>query len=279
MVLIGFYSSLTIFAELALIRLLLLKLSVLLDPRRVMTGAIAVSWLVTLGFLGVHNSIRYPDYNAYPGPSAVQSAVIVLVGLGTLLTNLYILAKVRVHEARMREVDSGHTLRTEHLSTDTTPHPSVNHRPSTENDHLLANHHTYPANHQTSSASVTALILFLNTFVCSLYVLALNAYFLYLFSTGNTCPSELAPDGEAVTSREMVMTSHEQVMTSYDWLHFFVCAKAGRHELELVFLLAQSLVNNMVLLLQKGSREVMQDWLLELVVRMDWVREESYEYT
>ena len=94
-------------------------------------------------------------------------------------------------------------------------------------DAVRANHHT--------SANLTAVLLFADCFICSIFALGVNTYFFYLFMTGRSCPAH--PDS---------------------WRDFFLCTKAGRHNTELVCLLIQSVGNNVILLLQKESVAVMR---------------------
>lgn len=186
--LITFYSSLMLFFSLAVVRILIMRGRLRTNGTRIAMIMIAVSWIVTILIITLHKIVSIPDYSKYPVPSAIQSLIILLIGISTLAMNFYIVTvtiKIRVN------------------------HPVQ------------------------ASANLTAILLFANCFFNSLFPLTVNGYFLAMFFSGKTCS---AP-GEIST-----------------WFNYFVCSRAGRHRLELVFLLAQALGNNIILLLQRYSR-------------------------
>ena len=102
--------------------------------------------------------------------------------------------------------------------------------------------------HIRTAANFTAVLFFLNYILCALFSLSLNGYFLYLYFTHDTCPSEIE-----------------------NWFNYFVCTSSGRHNLELIFLLVQSVGNNIIMLLQRYSRYELE----VLCLRLNCCRHES----
>ena len=191
-----FYNSLFLFFSLAVVRILIVKGKIQTNGTRVAVIMIAGSWITTIFIVTAHRMASFPDYEKYPIPSAIQSILILLIGVSTLVMNFYIVFL---------------TLRTSTL------HPS------------------------RASANITAILLFSNCFLCILFPLVVSGYFLKLYFSGETCP-----DPDAILS----------------WFNFFVCTGEGRHYLELVFLLVQSVGNNLIMLLQRNSRhELRVLWL------------------
>ena len=185
-----FYSYLTLFFCLAVARILIIRGNIMSNGSRVAMIMIVMSSFIGIAITVIHHLVSYPDYKKYPIPSAVQSVVILTIGLSTLCMNFYI--------------------------TLTTLYSQTNH-------------------HIRAAANFTAILFFVNNFLCSLFSLTVNGYFLYQHSKGEECPSEV-----------------------HNWLSYFVCTSSGRHYLELAFLLLQSVGNNVLMLLQRYSRDELQ---------------------
>ena len=113
---------------------------------------------------------------------------------------------------------------------------------------VLQHQETIRANHH-SSANLTAVLLFADCFICSIFALGVNSYFFYFFVTKQSCK----PQPES-------------------WKDFILCTKAGRHYTELVCLLIQSLGNNVILLLQRDSVSVVRS--IQISVGM-WMERRS----
>ena len=189
---ITFYNNVILFLCLAVVRILIMRGYLQSDGTRVALTMIAIPWLITFLIITINNTTSFPDYTKYPRPSAILSLLILVVGISTLVMNLYIVAVTIYTRINLRA---------------------------------------------QASANLTAILLFTNHFLCSLYPLTVNGYFLCLYFTGGDCKD---PDN------------------IYHWSNFFICTKSGSDGLELVLLLVQAVGNNVIMLLHKNSRTTLK---------------------
>ena len=242
----SFYSSIMVFAVFAIIRFIIFTFGQPQYPQKMIKVAISVSWVVTIIFVVVRNYFKIPNYDTRPYISALHSCIVIFVGLGTLVINLYIMIRLKYFERQInRQSVRSQTERTSDNATESSSE-LPDEAPETR---LLLNIQ------QQNSANKTAIMLFSNNFISSLYFIALNIYLLGLYSTGGSCK---APDDKTASP-----------------LYFFVCTISGPHKLEHIFLLLQSLGNNLVILLQRNSRQMIGWWWLRARIKLGIAEETS----
>ena len=251
LMLASFYSSITVFAGVSMVRLFIFMRGLPVHPQRIIHVAIACSWLVTISFLVVRFIFKVPNYDTHPALSSAHSSIVILIGLGTLAINLFILVKLKLHEREMNRHNGDGASATD----DSTVNHSSSSRESPNEPTVEEVPPPEPINLQQRAANKTALMLFVNNFVSSLYFLCLNLYLLGLYSSGGSCK---APRN----------TSSVEYC-----VFFFVCTISGSHKLQLLFLLVQSLGNNLIILLQSRSKEVIYGWVYSARVILGLVDE------